>query len=130
MESCFLDCWKFLSVVVMFENFGDSPAAKNCLPVCLLSVVSKIFVVLVNNRPVDHFVNEASFLISSMVSGLLDQLYTLTVVSHRIGRAFKNLKIARAAQAVTPDIPGASDRVWHVCLLYKLISCFISNRQL
>ena len=41
--------------------------AKNYSPVSLLSIVSKIFEKLVNNKLIDHF---------SMVSGILDQLQT------------------------------------------------------
>ena len=51
-ESCFLDCWKVSSVV--FKNVGERSTAKNYHPVSLLSVVSKVFEKLVNNRIVDH----------------------------------------------------------------------------
>ena len=50
-ESCFPDCWKFSSV---FKNVGERSTAKNYHPVSLLSVVSKVFEKLVNNRIVDH----------------------------------------------------------------------------
>ena len=53
-ESCFLDCWKVSSVVPVFKNVGERPTAKNYRPVSLLSVVSKVFEKLVNNRIVDH----------------------------------------------------------------------------
>ena len=53
-ESCFPDCWKVLSVVPVFKNFGKSSTAKNYRPVSVLSVVSKVFEKLVNNRIVDH----------------------------------------------------------------------------
>ena len=53
-ESCFPDCWKVSSVVPVFKNVGDMSTAKNCRPVSLLSVVSKVFDKLVNNRVVDH----------------------------------------------------------------------------
>ena len=49
-ESCFPDCWKVSSVVVVFKNVRERSAAKNYHPVSLLSVVSKFFVRLVNNR--------------------------------------------------------------------------------
>ena len=52
-ESCFPDCWKVSSVVPVFKNVGErSTAKKYC--VSLLSVVSKVFEKLVNNRIVDH----------------------------------------------------------------------------
>ena len=49
-ESCFLDCWKVLSVVPLCKNVGERSSAKNYLPVSLLSVVIKVFEKLVNNR--------------------------------------------------------------------------------
>ena len=53
-ESCFPDCWKVSSVVPVFKNVGARSTAKNYRPVSLLSVVSKVFEKLVNNRIVDH----------------------------------------------------------------------------
>ena len=53
-ESCFPDYWKVSSVVPVFKNFGEKYTAKNYRPVSLLSVVSKVFEKLVNNRIVDH----------------------------------------------------------------------------
>ena len=53
-ESCFPGCWKVSSVVPVFRNVGERSTAKNYLPVSLLSVVSKVFEKLVNNRIVDH----------------------------------------------------------------------------
>ena len=48
-ESCFPDCWKVLSVVPVFKNFGERFTAKNYHSVSLLSVDSKVFEELVNN---------------------------------------------------------------------------------
>ena len=53
-ESCFPDCWKVSSVVPVFKNVGERSTAKNYHPVSLLSVVSKVFEKLVNNRIVVH----------------------------------------------------------------------------
>ena len=53
-ESCFPDCWKVSSVVPVFKNVGERSTAKNYRPVSFLSVVSKVFEKLVNNRIVDH----------------------------------------------------------------------------
>ena len=53
-ESCFPDSWKVSSVVPVFKNVGKRSTAKNYCPVSLLSVVSKVFGKLVNNRIVDH----------------------------------------------------------------------------
>ena len=71
-ESCFPDCWNVSSVIPVFKNVGERSTAKNYHPVSLLSVVSKVFEKLVNNRIGDHL--EKCGLISSMVLGLLDQL--------------------------------------------------------
>ena len=53
-ESCFPDCWKVSSVFPLFKNAGERSTAKNYHPVSLLSVVSKVFEKLANNRIVDH----------------------------------------------------------------------------
>ena len=53
-ESCFPDCWEVSLVVPVFKNVGERSTAKNYRPVSLLSVVSKVFEKLVNNRIVDN----------------------------------------------------------------------------
>ena len=53
-ESCFPDSWKVSLVVPVFRNVGESCTAKNYRPVRLLSVVSKVYEKLVNNKIVDH----------------------------------------------------------------------------
>ena len=53
-ESCFPDCWKVSSVLPVFKNVEERSAAKNYRPVSLLSVVSKGFKKLANNRIVNH----------------------------------------------------------------------------
>ena len=88
-ESCFPDCWKVSSVVPVFKNTGERSTAKNYHPVSLLSVVSKIFEKLVNNRIVDHL--EECGLFSDFQYGFRSSQSTadlLTVVSDRIARAF------------------------------------------
>ena len=60
-ESCFPDCWKVSSVVPVFKNVGERSTAKNYHPVSLLSVVSKVFEKLVNNRIVDHLEKSGFF---------------------------------------------------------------------
>ena len=67
-ESCFLDCWKVLSVAHVFKNAGENHPAN------LLSVVSKVFEKLGNNRLVNHLEKYGFFKISSLVLGLLIQL--------------------------------------------------------
>ena len=53
-ECCFPDCSKVSSVIPVFKNVGERSTAKSYHPVSLLSVVSKVFEKLVNNRFVDH----------------------------------------------------------------------------
>ena len=139
-ESCFPDCWKVSSVVPVFKNVGERSTAKKYRPVSLLSVVSKVFEKLVNNRIVDHL--EKCGLFSGFQYGFRSSRSTadlLTVVSDRIARAFNG---SGATRAVALDISKAFDRVWHAGLLHKLksygisgqifglISSSLSNRQL
>ena len=53
-KSCLPNSWKVSSVVPVFKNVGERCIAKRYHFFCLLSVVSKVFGKLVNNRLVDH----------------------------------------------------------------------------
>ena len=53
-ESCFPYCWMVSSVVPVFKNVRERSIAKNYLLVSPLSLVSKAFEKLVNNRIVDQ----------------------------------------------------------------------------
>ena len=108
-ESCFPDCWKVSSVVPVFKNVREWTTTKNDRPVSLLSVVSKVFEKLVNNRIVDHLEKyghfysfQYRFRSSQSTSGLL------TVVSDRIARPFNR---SGAIRALAFDISKAFDRV-------------------
>ena len=138
-ESCFPDCWKVSSVVPVFKNVGERSTAKNYRPISLLSVVSKVFEKLVNNRIVDHL--EKCVLFSDFQYGFRSSRSTAdlpTVVSDRIARAFNR---SGATQAVALDISKAFDRVWYAGLhklksyrisglKFSLIFSFLSNRRL
>ena len=96
-ESCFPDCWKVSSVVPVFKNVGESSTAKNYHPVSLLSMVSKVFEKLVNNRIVDHL--EKCGLFSDFQYGFRSSRSTAglqTVVSDRIARAYNRYGATRA----------------------------------
>ena len=88
-ETCSPDCWKVSSVVPKFKNVAERSTAKTYRPVSLLSVVSKVFEKLVNNRIVDR--QEKCGLFSDFQYGFRSSRSTadlLTVVSDRIARAF------------------------------------------
>ena len=95
--SFFPDCWKVSSVVPVFKNVGERSTAKNYLPVSLLSVVSKVFKKLANNRIVDHVDKYGLF--PNFQYGFRSSRSTadlLTVVSSRIARAFNRYRATRA----------------------------------
>ena len=60
-ESCFPYCQKVSSVVPVFKNVGERFTAENYCPVSLLSVVSKVFEKLVNDRIVDQLEKSGLF---------------------------------------------------------------------
>ena len=127
-------------MVPVFKNVGERSTAKNYHPVSLLSVVSKVFEKLVNNRIVDHL--EKCGLFSEFQYGFRSSQSTEDlpiVVSDRIARAFSR---SRGTRAMALDISKAFHRVWHADLGHKiksyrilgqifgLIFSFLSNRQL
>ena len=119
-ESCCPDCWKVSSVVPVLKNIGERSTAKNYRPVSLLSVVSKVFEKLVTTRIVDYL--EKSGLFSNFQCGFRSSQSTadlLKVVSDRIAGT---LNRSGASQDVALDIFKAFDRVWHSCILHKLVS--------
>ena len=76
-------------MVAVFKNVGERSTAKNYDPVSFLSVVSKVFEKLVNNKIVDHL--EKCGLLSDFQYGFRPSRSTadlLTVLSNRIARAF------------------------------------------
>ena len=92
--------------------------AKNYPPVSLLSVVSKVFRKLVNNRIFDHL--EVCDLFSVFQYGFRSSQSSadpLTIVSKIIARASNR---SGATWTVALDISKAFDRVWHVGLCHKL----------
>ena len=96
-------------MVPVFKNVGERSTAKNYHPVSLLSVVSKVFEKLVNNKIIDHL--EKCSLFSDFHYGFRSSRSTaelLTVVFDRIARAFNR---SGATRAVVLDIFKAFNRV-------------------
>ena len=121
------------------KNVGKRSTAKNYRPVSLLSVVSKVFEKLINNRIIDH--SEKCGLFSDFQYGFRSSRSTadlLTVVFDKIARTFNR---SGASRAVALDISKAFGRVWHAGFPHKLksygisgqifglISSFFSNRR-
>ena len=107
----------------VFKNVREESSAKKCLPVSVLSVVSKVFEKLVYNR-INYYLGKC-VLFSDFQYGFRSSRSTadfLTLVSDRIARA-------SVTQAVTLDISKAFDRVWDAGLLHKLTSCGISGQM-
>ena len=107
-------------MVPVFKNVGEMSTAKSYRPVSLLSVVSKVFEKLVNNRLVDHL--EKGGLFSDFKYDFKSSRSTsdsLTVVSDRMAKAFNRSGTTRA---VARDISKALERVWHAGLLHKRTS--------
>ena len=127
-------------MVPVFKNVGERSAAKNCHPNSLLSVVSKVFEIPVDNRIIDHL--EKCSLFSDFQYGFRSSRSNadlLRVVCDRFARVFNRFG---ATQAVAFGISKSFDRVWHAVVLHKrksygisgqifgLISSFLSNRRL
>ena len=75
-------------MVPVFKNVGERSTTKNYFPVSILSVVTKVFGKLVNNRIVNHL--EKRGLFSDFQYGFRSSRSTadlLTLVSDRIARA-------------------------------------------
>ena len=73
-------------MVPVYKNVKERSTAKNCHPVGHLSVVSKVFEKLVNNRIVDHLEKCGLFYFQYGSSRSTADL--LTVVFDRIARTF------------------------------------------
>ena len=124
-ESCFPDCWKVSSVVPVFKNIGERSTTKNYRLVNLLSVVSKVFEKLANNKIDDYL--EKCGLFSDFQYGFRSSRSTAdrqTVVSDRIARVFNS---SGATKTVALDISKAWDSVWDAGPLHKLKSYRISG---
>ena len=88
-ESCFPDCWKIASVVLLLKNVWEGSKVKNYHSVSHLSEDGKVFEKPLDNRLVDLL--EKFGLISDSQHGFRSPqpiADLLTVVSDRTGRPF------------------------------------------
>ena len=116
-------------MVHVFKNIGQRSVSKTYHPVSLLSVVSKVFEKLVNNRIVDHL--EKCGPISYFQYGFRSSRSTLdlvTVESDKIARVFNRFW---ATLTVALDIFKAFDsgnisqvRYYSLPLLFSVIDSF------
>ena len=114
-ESYFPDCVKVSSVFPVFKNFGERSTAKIYLPVSLLSVVSKVFEKLVNNRFVDNL--EKCGLFSDFQYDFRSSRSNAdlpTVVSNRIARSSTLLLLMkeRLFRVWMKDVCGNEKMFW------------------
>ena len=103
-ESCIPDCWKVSSVVPVCKNVTERSTAKNYHLVSLLSVVSKVFEKLVNNRIVDYLKKCGLSAFQYGFRSFRSTADLLTVLSDRIAGAFSR---SGATRAVALDISKA-----------------------
>ena len=125
---CFPSIWKSSSVCPVFKNNGEKSSPSQYRPISLLSVISKLFEALINDKIIDHL--ERNNLLSDIQYGFRSSRSTadvLTVITHRISRAMAEGHHSRVAAL---DISKAFDKVWHKGLLLKLSSYGISGRLL
>ena len=114
-------------MVPILKNVGERSTAKYYCPVSLLSVISKVFEKLVNNRVVDYL--EKCGLFSDFQCGFRSSRSTtdlLTVESDRIAWAFYRFQTTQAV--ALNDISKAFGRVQHAGFLHKLKSYEISGQ--
>ena len=127
-EKCFPSLWKFSSVCPVFKNAGLRSSPSQYRPISLLSVVSKLFEAVINQRLIKHLSDNE--LLSDVQYGFRSARSTadvLTVISHRISQALDN---GFESRAIALDISKAFDKVWHKGLLLKLASYGISGTVL
>ena len=104
-ESYFPDCWKGSPVVPVSKNVGERSTAENYRPVSFLSLVSKVFEKLVNNRIVDHL--EKCGLFSDFQYGFRSSRSTadlLTVVSDRIANVYNRSGLLKLWHLIYPRL--------------------------
>ena len=122
-KCCILDWWKVVSVITVFKNVWERCMTKNFCWISFLSVVSKI-----SEKKIIGLSAREIWPFSWFQYGFKPSYSTvdlLTVVFVKIASAFNRYG---ATQAITLDILGAMDNVWHSDLFHKHESYWISGR--
>ena len=123
----FPDDWKKGNIGPIFKK-GDKQNIKNCRPVFLLPICSKIFERIIYDNMLKHFLD--TNLITSKQSGFgpgdscINQLLSIT---HDICTSFDN---GLELRVVFLDISKAFGKVWHDELIYKLKQNGIKDKLL
>ena len=92
-------------MIPIFKNIGKRSIARNYHPVSLLSVISKVFEIFVNNRIVDHL--EKYDLFSDFHYGFRSSQSTadfLTVVSDRIANVYNRSGLPKPWHLIYPRL--------------------------
>ena len=107
-------------VVSVFRKAGERSTAKNYHSFSFLSVVSKVFEKLVNNRIVYHL--DMCGLLSDFQYGFRSFQSTVDLLTVVLDRTARDFNRSGATGVIAFDISKTFDRVWHVGLLHKLKS--------
>ena len=127
-DRCFPSVWKTSAVCPVFKNAGEKSNPSQYRPISLLSVISKLFESVINNRILDHLA--INNLLSDVQYGFRSSRSTadvLTVITHRLSEAMTG---GNHSRVIALDISKAFDKVWHKGLLLKLSRYGISGKVL
>ena len=111
--------WKRANVFPVYKK-GDRSIAKNCKPVSLLPVFSKLFEKCIHDVLYNYF--STNNLFSSCQSGFREGdscVSQLLSITHDILKGF-DANPSLDTRGVFLDISKAFDRVWHEGLIFKL----------
>ena len=139
-EKKFPDIWKLANVVPVHKK-EEKNLLKNCRPISLLPIFSKIFERVIFNSLFNHFISNK--LSTPSEYGFLPGdscIAQLLTVIHEIQTSFDSNPPADV-RGVFLDISNAFDKVWHKGLLYKiksygveiellsLLECYLRDRK-
>ncbi|GFT12341.1 RNA-directed DNA polymerase from mobile element jockey [Trichonephila clavipes] len=115
----FPNAWKTVVVIPILKPGKNPTLADSHRPISLLPTLSKLAKKIISARLNDYL--ERNNILTPEQHGFRPRLST----SHQLVRVVEYIKDAidrnQYAAAVFLDIQKAFDRVWHTCLLFKLI---------